>query len=64
MDVTELEWRKSTRSHADGDQCVEVAAAGAGVLIRDSKAPHVGHLLVDRAVFGSAVGWIKQLGQA
>ncbi|MFI5798825.1 DUF397 domain-containing protein [Streptomyces sp. NPDC051677] len=37
---TELQWIKSTYSTADGPDCVEVAAAPARILVRDSKNPH------------------------
>jgi len=33
-----LDWRKARRSMGNGD-CVEVAPAGSGVLVRDSKNP-------------------------
>lgn len=40
MDLSQLRWRKSSRSldseHAD---CVEIALVSAGVLVRDSKNP-------------------------
>ncbi|WP_433687393.1 DUF397 domain-containing protein [Micromonospora carbonacea] len=34
--MTEVEWKKSSRSNAGGD-CVEVATPSQGVLVRDSK---------------------------
>ncbi|CAL9565361.1 DUF397 domain-containing protein [Streptomyces sp. enrichment culture] len=34
-----LSWYKSSYSSGSGGQCVEVADAGAAVLIRDSKQP-------------------------
>ena len=40
-------WRKSTYS-ANGAQCVEIAAAGTDVLLRDSKHPEAGHLTFTR----------------
>ncbi|MFI0486706.1 DUF397 domain-containing protein [Actinomadura sp. 9N215] len=43
-DVTRAVWRKSTRSNGAGGDCVEVAALGVDVGVRDSKAPHEGHL--------------------
>ncbi len=39
-------WRTSSRSHGNGD-CVEVAAAGALVGVRDSKDPAGPVLVVD-----------------
>lgn len=38
-----LTWRKSSASDADG--CVEVAAAGGMIIVRDSKDPRGGNLL-------------------
>ncbi|MFJ6850319.1 DUF397 domain-containing protein [Streptomyces sp. NPDC091271] len=37
MNTTEQEWFKSSYSGSEGDNCVEVAAHQATVLIRDSK---------------------------
>ncbi|TDB71847.1 DUF397 domain-containing protein [Micromonospora sp. KC721] len=36
LDVAGADWRTSTRSIGNGN-CVEVAAVGAGVAVRDSK---------------------------
>jgi len=33
----ELAWHKSTYSSGEGGECVEVAVAGGGVRVRDSK---------------------------
>ncbi|MEU8117831.1 DUF397 domain-containing protein [Spirillospora sp. NPDC049024] len=38
-----LNWRKSSAS-ADESACVEVAASGPSVLVRDSRNPSAGHL--------------------
>jgi hypothetical protein len=40
-------WRKSTYSISNSN-CVELAAAGADVLLRDSKHPEAGHLTFTR----------------
>jgi hypothetical protein len=46
VDVTRAQWRKSSRSTANGGQCVEVAGNLPGVVaVRDSKDP-VGPRLV------------------
>jgi hypothetical protein len=39
MDLSRVAWRKSSRSTGNGGQCVEVAAAPALRLARDSKNP-------------------------
>ncbi|WP_084000483.1 DUF397 domain-containing protein [Actinomadura kijaniata] len=44
----ELKWRKASRSHAQGDNCVEVAAMPGTTAIRDSKNPSDGLLFVSR----------------
>lgn len=48
LDLTNAQWRKSSRSGAasgGGDnKCVEVAIVSEGVGVRDSKSPTAGHL--------------------
>ncbi|WP_084000441.1 DUF397 domain-containing protein [Actinomadura kijaniata] len=39
MDLSNVTWRKSTRSHAEGDACVELAAVPGAVAVRDSRNP-------------------------
>jgi hypothetical protein len=54
-------WRKSSRSGMVNDNaCVEVAALGDAIGIRDSKMPAGGHLSVDRAGFAVLVRRIKR----
>lgn len=56
-----MKWRKSSRSSANGGNCVEVAnldAAGA-VGVRDSKSPHSGHLTFNRDVWATFAGAVK-----
>ncbi|MGH3863308.1 DUF397 domain-containing protein [Actinokineospora sp.] len=40
MDLSQLRWRKSSRSvDSEHAECVEIALISAGVLVRDSKNP-------------------------
>ncbi|NDU72321.1 DUF397 domain-containing protein [Actinomadura sp. DSM 109109] len=39
MGLNAVIWRKSSRSHDDGDACVEIATDAEGVAVRDSKDP-------------------------
>jgi hypothetical protein len=38
--MSQQEWRKSSYSMAGNGDCVEVAASGNGILVRDSKDPN------------------------
>ncbi|GAA1524610.1 hypothetical protein GCM10009678_02340 [Actinomadura kijaniata] len=46
MDLSNVTWRKSKRSHAEGDACVELAAVPGAVAVRDSKNPEGGVVLI------------------
>ncbi|WP_084000484.1 DUF397 domain-containing protein [Actinomadura kijaniata] len=46
MDLSNITWRKASRSSEEGDNCVEVGAVSAIVAIRDSKNPNDGLLLI------------------
>jgi hypothetical protein len=48
----EVNWHKSSHSGDNGD-CVEVASTRNAVAVRDSKAPHTGHLHVPPAAWGA-----------
>ncbi|WP_083982081.1 DUF397 domain-containing protein [Actinomadura hibisca] len=61
MDLSNITWRKATRSSADGDNCVEVAAASGTVAMRDSKDPSGPKLLVNRTDFRRFADTIKSL---
>ena len=39
IDLTDAQWRKSTRSGPNCDNCVEVAFVGDAIAVRDSKTP-------------------------
>ncbi|GAA2130056.1 DUF397 domain-containing protein [Actinomadura napierensis] len=54
------QWRKSSYSSGDsGTDCVEVAALGSGVGVRDSKDADGGHVTVDRAAFAALLARIR-----
>ncbi|MBW8481959.1 DUF397 domain-containing protein [Actinomadura parmotrematis] len=48
-------WRKSSRSGGSSTQsdCVELAGFPSGVGVRDSKAPHHGHLVLSPKAFAT-----------
>ncbi|WP_328594762.1 DUF397 domain-containing protein [Actinomadura macrotermitis] len=58
MDLSRLEWRKSSRSSSNG-QCVECAEATHFVAVRDSKDPDEAVLVVGRAAWRAFLGQIK-----
>lgn len=61
MDLTNARWRKSTRSNANGGDCVEVADNLPGVVgLRDSKDPHGPVLVLPRAAFAAFVEFAKR----
>jgi hypothetical protein len=51
MDMTRMAWRKASRSTAQADNCVEVAAVQQSVAIRDSKDPGGPKVLLSRQDF-------------
>jgi hypothetical protein len=56
--VTDLNWRKSTRSGTNGE-CVEVAVMAEATAVRDSKNPHGGHFAVSAPRWQSFLTQIK-----
>jgi hypothetical protein len=52
-------WRKASRSGASGNDCVEVAADGDRMLVRDSKHRDGGVLHLDAAAFRAFVAQMK-----
>jgi hypothetical protein len=55
-----LSWRKSSRSGANGANCVELARTSDHVATRDSKAPDNGALNFTPKVFAAFLKHIKQ----
>jgi hypothetical protein len=58
-DVSHPVWRKSTRSNGAGGDCVEVADLVVGIGVRDSKAPHAGHLAFALEAWAAFVADVK-----
>jgi hypothetical protein len=53
-------WRKSTRSGGGNNECVEVAIAPGGVLVRDSKDPDGEHLRLARRAWADFLVAVKE----
>ncbi|MFD0856693.1 DUF397 domain-containing protein [Actinomadura adrarensis] len=53
------EWRKSRRSTNQGGECVEVAALGDAIGVRDSKRPGAGHFVLTPEGFAELLRQIK-----
>jgi hypothetical protein len=60
MDLSHVIWRKSSRSLGNTEECVEIAAIGDAVGIRDSKHPTRGHHLIGQQEFRTLVSRIKR----
>ncbi|GGV17329.1 hypothetical protein GCM10010182_43030 [Actinomadura cremea] len=61
MDLSDVIWRKASRSHDDGDQCIEVASVEEMMALRDSRDPDGVKILVSRSDFLHLTEAIKGL---
>jgi Domain of unknown function (DUF397). len=60
VDLSQAEWRKSSRSGQNNAACVEVAANLPGVTaVRDSKRPEAGAHVVSRTAFATFLDDVK-----
>jgi hypothetical protein len=60
IDLSQAQWRKSSRSGQSNAACVEVAANLSGaVAVRDSKCPEAGAHVVSRGAFASFLADVK-----
>jgi hypothetical protein len=60
IDLSGAAWRKSTRSSAEGQNCVEVAAGLPGIVaVRDSKRPAGPPLIVTRRNWTAFIRAVK-----
>jgi uncharacterized protein DUF397 len=59
IDFSAVQWRKSSRSGGEADQCVEVASASAVVGIRDSKNATGPHLTLPTSAFRDLLDHVK-----
>jgi hypothetical protein len=60
VDLTGVNWRKSTYSNGSGGDCTECASHHGKVLVRDSKAPNDEPLKFDADTWRRFIGAIKQ----
>lgn len=51
MELNEQLWRKATKSHEEGDACIEIAPTDQVIAVRDSKDPDGPKLVVSRSDF-------------
>lgn len=59
-DLSQAQWRKSSRSGQSNGACVEVAANLPGVVaVRDSKCPEAGAHIVSRTAFAALLADVK-----
>jgi hypothetical protein len=59
-DLSTAVWRKSSKSTAQGNECVEIAAAAGFVVVRDSKYPDGSRLALTRSAFVSLANEIRR----
>ncbi|MFD0855179.1 DUF397 domain-containing protein [Actinomadura adrarensis] len=57
-----LTWRKSSHSNGYGGECVEVAATGNAIAIRDSKVPERGSIVASSSGWSTLLKGIKPGG--
>ncbi|GLZ05181.1 hypothetical protein Acsp03_26470 [Actinomadura sp. NBRC 104412] len=60
MELGKVVWRKASRSHEDGDQCVEVASIAHVVAVRDSKDPKGPKRVLSRQNFSRLADVLKR----
>jgi uncharacterized protein DUF397 len=60
---SELQWRKSSYSSAQGGECVEVAGLSERIAIRDSKNPDGPLLTIDTLTFAKFLKTIKRTSE-
>ncbi|TDC55370.1 DUF397 domain-containing protein [Actinomadura sp. KC345] len=61
MDLSKAIWRKASRSHDDGDQCVEVTSFLGMVAVRDSKDPDGPKLVIGHVDFRNFASVLKSI---
>ncbi|TQK44813.1 uncharacterized protein DUF397 [Streptomyces sp. SLBN-118] len=60
MDQEHVRWIKSSYSGGSGTECVEVAASGTDVAVRDSKVPQGARLGLGSAAWTQFVAALRQ----
>ena len=59
MDLSRIEWRKSSYTSSNGGTCVEVGVGPQVVAVRDSKDPGGPALVFSAAEWGVFIGYLK-----
>jgi uncharacterized protein DUF397 len=59
MDLSRIEWRKSSYTSSNGGTCVEVGVGPQGVAVRDSKDPDGAALVFSMAEWDVFIGHLK-----
>ncbi|NDU72322.1 DUF397 domain-containing protein [Actinomadura sp. DSM 109109] len=59
MDLSDLDWRKATKSGENGGACVEIASVRGVVVVRDSKDPAGPVVVIERAAFRRFVDTLR-----
>ncbi|MFC4530087.1 DUF397 domain-containing protein [Sphaerisporangium dianthi] len=59
IDLSRADWRKSSHSTAQGENCVEVAQTGSHVAVRDSKCPDSPILILHHQEWSAFLAKIK-----
>jgi hypothetical protein len=60
MDLSNVLWRKSSRSTNNGGDCVELASLDAIIAVRDSRDPEGPKLLVSRRAFAAMLSDLQR----
>lgn len=61
MELNKHVWRKATRSHEEGDACIELKSVEHVIAVRDSKDPNGPKIIVSRNDFRHLAETLKNI---